>query len=62
LSIRIRDCDYINEHDYLFICTVLLQSIGMFIGAALHPPWTVTMVPLGLLSMMLWGKLLRRHQ
>ena len=31
----------------------------MFIGAALRPPWTVTMVPLGLLSMMLWGKLLR---
>ncbi|XP_071158711.1 uncharacterized protein [Mytilus edulis] len=31
------------------------QSIGVFIGAALRPPWTVTMVPLGLLSMMLWG-------
>uniref|UniRef100_K1PCG2 Uncharacterized protein n=1 Tax=Magallana gigas TaxID=29159 RepID=K1PCG2_MAGGI len=30
-------------------------SIGVFIGSALQPPWTVMIVSLGLLSMMLWG-------
>ncbi|XP_045167663.2 uncharacterized protein LOC123530952 [Mercenaria mercenaria] len=31
------------------------QSIGLFVGAALNPPWTISVVSLGLLSMMLWG-------
>ncbi|KAK3103554.1 hypothetical protein FSP39_020121 [Pinctada imbricata] len=46
-----------------FLCSVgviivdvfAAQSIGLFVGAALRPPWTVTVVSLGLLSMMLWG-------
>ncbi|XP_056007099.1 uncharacterized protein LOC125666450 [Ostrea edulis] len=39
----------------LIIDVLAAQSIGVFIGSALQPPWTVTIVSLGLLSMMLWG-------
>ncbi|XP_046356219.2 ABC transporter G family member 21-like isoform X1 [Haliotis rufescens] len=31
------------------------QSIGLFLGTVLNPPWTVTVMSLGLLSMMLLG-------
>ncbi|XP_022303819.2 uncharacterized protein LOC111111249 [Crassostrea virginica] len=39
----------------LIVDVLAAQSIGVFIGSALQPPWTVTIVSLGLLSMMLWG-------
>ncbi|XP_060571414.1 uncharacterized protein LOC132729625 [Ruditapes philippinarum] len=39
----------------LIVDVVTAQSIGLFVGAALNPPWTISVVSLGLLSMMLWG-------
>eukprot|EP00105_Crassostrea_gigas_P032042 XP_011454914.1 PREDICTED: ABC transporter G family member 22 [Crassostrea gigas] len=39
----------------LIVDVLAAQSIGVFIGSALQPPWTVMIVSLGLLSMMLWG-------
>lgn len=39
----------------LMLDVLAAQSIGLFVGTALRPPWTVSVVSLGLLSMMLWG-------
>ncbi|XP_069111774.1 uncharacterized protein [Argopecten irradians] len=39
----------------LVLNVIAAQSIGLFVGAALQPPFTVSIVSLGLLSMMLLG-------
>ncbi|XP_021370247.1 ABC transporter G family member 14-like [Mizuhopecten yessoensis] len=46
---------FLSSLGILVLNVLAAQSIGLFVGVALEPPWTVSVVSLGLLSMMLWG-------
>ncbi|KAK3600810.1 hypothetical protein CHS0354_020488 [Potamilus streckersoni] len=46
---------FLGSVGVLVIDVFAAQSIGLFVGAAVNPPWTLILVSLGLLSMMLFG-------
>ncbi|XP_033762072.1 ABC transporter G family member 22-like [Pecten maximus] len=46
---------FLASQGVLILNVMAAQSIGLFVGTALQPPWTISVVSLGLLSMMLWG-------
>ncbi|XP_060066334.1 uncharacterized protein LOC132546630 [Ylistrum balloti] len=46
---------FLSSIGVLVLDVIAAQSVGLFVGAALQPPWTISVVSLGLLSMMLWG-------